>query len=79
MRRLLSSVSAVVTVVGTLVLIVITVTVSDAVAAPGVARDVARAIGTQLIKLGGSAWQRRRASRKSAQVCALCHGSLREY
>jgi hypothetical protein len=79
MRRLLSAVSAVVAVVGTLVLIAITVAVSDAVAAPGVARDVVRAIGAQLITLGGSAWQRRRASRKSAQVCGLRHGSLREY
>jgi hypothetical protein len=68
--------AAMVAVVGTLVLITITVIVSDVVAAPGVARDVVRAMGTQLVTLSGSAWQKRCASRKPAQICTRCCGEV---
>lgn len=74
MPRPLLSVRAVVTVVGTLVLIAITVVVSDVMATPGVARDVVRAMGVQLVALGGSAWRRRCENRRPAQICAKCHG-----
>lgn len=78
MHRLLFSARAVVTIIGTLVLIALTVLVSDGVAAPGVARDVVRAIGAQLVALGGSAWHRRCANRRPAQMCAKCHGAVRD-
>lgn len=66
-----------VAVVGTLTLIILTVMVSDVVAAPGVGRDVVRAMGAQLVVWGGSAWQRRYVSRKPEQVCAMCRGEVR--
>ena len=68
--------TAVVAVVGTLVLITIIVIVSDVVAAPGVASDVLRATGAQLVTLVSSAWQRRCTSRKSAQECTACGGTV---
>jgi hypothetical protein len=74
MPRPLLSVRAMVTMVGTLVLITITVVVSDVVAAPGVARDVVRAKGVQLVALGGSAWRRRYENRRPAHICAKCCG-----
>ena len=76
MHRLPSSVSTVLTVVGTVVLIAITVIVSNAVAVPDVARDVIRATGTQLVAMGSSAWQKRWASRKTAQACVACRGTV---
>lgn len=75
--RLLLSARAVVTVVGTLVLLIVTVVVSDVVAVPGVARDVVRAVGAQLVALAGSAWQRRYVSRKPEQECAQCRGACK--
>lgn len=78
MHRLLLPLRAVVTVVGTLVLIAVTVIVSDVVAAPGVARDVVRSMGVQLVALSGSSWQKRCANRKSVQVCAQCRGAVRD-
>jgi len=78
MHRLLLSARSVVTVVGTLVLLIVTVVVSDVVAAPGIARDVLRTTGAQLVALGGSAWQKRCANRKIVQVCARCRGVVRD-
>lgn len=49
MHRLLLSASTVIAVVATLMLITVTVIVSDVVADPGVARDVVRATGAQLV------------------------------
>jgi len=77
-HRLRSSIRAVLTVVGTLVLITVTVIISDAVAVPDVARDVIRAIGAQLVAMGSSACQKRWASRKSAQVCVVCGGAFED-
>lgn len=76
MHRLPSSTSAVLTAVGTLVLIAITVVISDIVAASDVTRDVMRATGTQLIVIGSSAWQKRWANRKIAQACVVCGGTV---
>lgn len=73
MHRLLLSANAVIAVVGTLLLITITVIVSDVVADPGVARDVVRATGTQLVAVVSSVWQKRYTSQKSAQECTA-HG-----
>lgn len=79
MHRLPSPISAVLTVAGTLVLIAMTVIISNAVTVPDVARDVIRATGAQLIAMGSSAWQKRCENRKTVQVCAACLRSLREY
>lgn len=76
MHRLPSSTSTVLTAIGTLALIAITVMISDMVAASDVARDVIRATGTQLIAIGSSAWQKRWANRKTAQACARCRGEF---
>lgn len=59
-------------VVGTLLLITIIMVVSDVVAAPGVARDVVRATGAQLVAVVSATWQRRCTSRRSARVCTAC-------
>lgn len=74
MHRLLLSASAVIAVAGTLVLITVTVIVSDVVADPGVARDVVRATGAQLVGLVSLAWQKRYTSQKSAQGCTARGG-----
>lgn len=79
MRIVLFLVACYTAVVGALLLITIVMLVSDAVAAPGLARDVMAAVSGQLVALTGSAWCRRCASRRNTQVCAVCHGSPREY
>lgn len=56
-------------VVGMLVLITGIIMFSDVMAAPGLTRDLIRAIGGQLAALGGSVWYRRCRSRISAKVC----------
>lgn len=78
MHRLLFSASAVIAVVGTLVLITVTVIVSDVVADPGVARDVVRATGAQLVALVSLAWQKRYTSHKSAQARTALGGAVSE-
>lgn len=79
MRIMFFLVACYTTVVGTLLLITIVMMMSDAVAAPGLARDVVAALGGHLVALGSSVWYRRCASRKTVQMCAACRGSLREY
>lgn len=76
MHRLLLSASAVIAVVGALVLITVTVIVSDVVADPGMARDVVRATGAQLVAVVSSAWQKRYTSQKSAQTCTAHGGAV---
>jgi hypothetical protein len=76
MHRLLLSASTVIAVVATLVLITITVIVSDVVADPGVARDVVRATGAQLVAVVSSAWQKRYTSQKSAQARTVHSGVI---
>jgi hypothetical protein len=75
MRTVLFLLACYTAVVGTLVLITIIVLISDAVAAPGLARDVVAALGGHLVALGSSVWFRRCASRRSTRVCATCHSS----
>lgn len=77
MRTVLFLLACYTAMVGTLALITIVVLISDAVAAPSLARDVMAAVGGHLVALGSSAWQERWASRRSAQVCMACRGSLR--
>lgn len=69
MRIVLVLVACYTAVVGSLAVITIVVLVSDAVATPGLARDVAAAMGGHLVVLGCCAWYRRCASRKSVRVC----------
>ena len=79
MRTVLFLVACYTAVVGTLVLITIVVLISDAVAAPGLARDVVAALGGHLVALGSSVWFRQCASRRSTRVCVACHGSPQGY
>jgi hypothetical protein len=65
MRIVLFLLACYTTVVGTLFLITIVVMVSDAVAAPGLARDVMAVLGGHLAALGGSVWYRRCTRRSS--------------
>lgn len=68
--------TTVVAVVGTFVLITIVVMLSDVVAAPGVASDVVRVTGAQLVAWVSSAWQKRYESRRPAQACTACGGTV---
>lgn len=74
MHRLLLLISAVSIIVETLTLIIFAVMISDVVAASGLVHDVIRTTGTQLVTIVSSAWQKRWASQKTAQVCAKCRG-----
>lgn len=53
-------------VVGSLVVITITVMISDVVTAPGLARDVVAALGGHLVAVASSLWLRRSTSPRSA-------------
>ena len=64
MRIMLFLLACYVAVVGTVLLITIVMMVSDAVAAPGLARDVIAVLGGHLATLGSSAWLRRRTAPK---------------
>lgn len=74
-RLLLQTRSTAVTM--TLVLIAVIVMFSDAVAAPGVIRDLVVAIGAELAALGGSAWYSRLTTRALNKECVTCHDSPR--
>jgi hypothetical protein len=74
-RTVLFLVACYTAVVGTLVLITIVVLISDAVAAPGLARDVVAALGGHLVTLGSSVWFRQCANRRSTRARVACHGS----
>jgi len=79
MRVVVFLLACYVTVVGTLLLITIVMLVSDAVAAPGLARDVIAATAGQLVALSGSAWLERCASRRTGQVRAARSDLSREH